>query len=131
MCLCSNSEVHLKQTFKIDVFICKIRSILEVDFQNLCIYVQTQKYTGSRYSKLLYFFSNSEVYLKQTFNIDVFILNRLSKLTYLSWNSKVFLKQTFNFDVFILKLISILGMDFLIYVFMFKLRSILWGIIEV
>ena len=48
--------------------------ILEVDFLNLCNYVQTQKYTGSRFSKLMYFFSMLEVYFKSTFNIDVFML---------------------------------------------------------
>ena len=29
-----------------------------------CIYVQTQKYTRSRFSKLMYFFSILKVYLK-------------------------------------------------------------------
>ena len=43
MYLSSNSEVYFKQTFNIDVFIFKPRSILEVDFRNLSIYVQTQK----------------------------------------------------------------------------------------
>ena len=43
MYLSSNSEVYLKQTFNIDVFIFKLRSILEVDFLNLSIYFQTQK----------------------------------------------------------------------------------------
>ena len=40
------------------------------------IYVHTQKYTGNRFSKL----------------------SRLSKLMYLSLNSEVYLKQTFNID---------------------------------
>ena len=34
-------EVYLN----IDVFILKLKNILEVDFQNLCIYLQTLKYT--------------------------------------------------------------------------------------
>ena len=44
--------------------VCKLRSILEVDFLNLFIYAQTQKYTSIKLSKLIYLFSNSEVYLK-------------------------------------------------------------------
>ena len=60
-------------------------------------YVQTQKYTGSTFSKSVYSLSNSEVYMKQNFNIDAFIL----------------------------KLRSILELDFLNYVFIFKFRSIL------
>ena len=51
-------------------------SILEVDFVNLCIYVETQKYTRSTFSKLMYFFSVLEIYL----NIDVFILKLKSIL---------------------------------------------------
>ena len=53
-------EVYLN----IDVFILKLKNILEVDFQNLCIYLQTLKYTWSRLSILMYLFWNSEVYLK-------------------------------------------------------------------
>ena len=89
----------------------KLRSILQVDFLNRCIYFQTQKYTGSRLSKLMHLRSNLEVYRKYTFNIDVFILklqkytsSRLSKLMYIFSNPEVYLKQTFNIDVFILKL---------------------------
>ena len=37
----SDSDVYLKYTFKIYVFIVKLRSILEVDFLNLQIYIQT------------------------------------------------------------------------------------------
>ena len=74
MYLCSNSEVNRKSIFQIDVFLYKLRSIPEVDFQYRCIYFETQKYTQSRLSKLMYLSSNFEVYLKQTFNIDVFIL---------------------------------------------------------
>ena len=36
-----------------DAFIFKVRTILEVDFLNLCFYVQTQNYTSSRLSKLM------------------------------------------------------------------------------
>ena len=43
--LLSDSGVCLKLTLWIDVFISKVRSILEEDFLNWCIYVQTQKYT--------------------------------------------------------------------------------------
>ena len=66
MYLSSKFEVYLKQTFNIDVFILKLWGILEVDFLNLWIYVQTQKYIWSRFPKINYFFSNSEVYLKYT-----------------------------------------------------------------
>ena len=58
MYLSSNTELYLQQTVNIDVFILKLRSILEVDFLNLPIHLS----------------SNFKVYLKQTFNIDVFIL---------------------------------------------------------
>ena len=57
-----------------------VRSILEVDFQNLQIYIQTQKYTWRGLSKLMCLSSNFEVYLKQTFNIDAFILKLWSIL---------------------------------------------------
>ena len=40
------------------VFLFWLRSILKVDFQNLCIYYQTQKYTLSRFSKLTNLHSN-------------------------------------------------------------------------
>ena len=41
MYLFSDSEVYLKQNFKIYVVVAKLRSILEVDFLNLQIYIQT------------------------------------------------------------------------------------------
>ena len=63
----SNWEVYLKWTFNTDVFTFKLRSILEVDFLNLCIYVQIQKHAGSRFFKLMYFISKSEVYLWYVF----------------------------------------------------------------
>ena len=47
MYLCSNSEVNRKSIFQIDVFLFKLRSIPEVDFQYRCIYFETQKYTQS------------------------------------------------------------------------------------
>ena len=114
MYLFSNSEVYLRWTFFTYIFMFKLRSILQRDFlnrciyfqtqkytwSNLCIYVSTQKYTGSRFSKLMYFF-NWEVYLKYAFNIDVFILklqnytwSRLSKFMYISSNPEIYLKQT-------------------------------------
>ena len=52
MHLFSKSDVYVY------VFMFKLRSILEVDLLNLCIYVQTQKYTGNGLFKLMYFFSN-------------------------------------------------------------------------
>ena len=51
MYISSHPEVYLKQTFNIDVFVLKLRSILEVDVLNLWIYVQTQKYIRSRFPK--------------------------------------------------------------------------------
>ena len=118
----------------------KLRSILQVDYLNRCIYFQTQKYTWSRLFKLMYLCSNSEVYRKQIFQIDVFFVSffkhksmfevyfqhwciyfetqeytwsRLSKLMYISSHPEVYLKQTFNIDVFVLKLRSILEVDVL------------------
>ena len=66
------------------VFLFWVRSILEVDFQNLCIYCQTQKYTLSRLSKLTNLHSKLEVYLKYTFWIDAFFSD-----------SEVYLRWTF------------------------------------
>ena len=42
----SHPEVYFKQTFNINVFV-----LLEVDFLNLWIYGQTQKYIRSRLPK--------------------------------------------------------------------------------
>ena len=89
---------------------------------NLCIYVQTQKYTWSRFSKLMYLLSNSEVYYVQT---QKYTGSTFSKSVYSLSNSEVYMKQNFNIDAFILKLRSILELDFLNYVFIFKFRSIL------
>ena len=47
----SKLEAYLKYTFWIGVLFFKFRSIPEMDFLNLCIYIQTQKYTLSRFSK--------------------------------------------------------------------------------
>ena len=75
----SKLEVYFKYTFWIDAFF-KLRSMLLIDFPNRCIYFQNQKYTWSRLYKHMYLSSNFEVYLKQTFNIDVFILKLWSVL---------------------------------------------------
>ena len=61
---CSNSDVYLRKPFSIYVFVFRRRGILDVDFQNRCIYFETQKYAWSRFSKLTYLSSNSEVCLK-------------------------------------------------------------------
>ena len=60
--------------------------MLEVDFENLRVYFQPQKCRGSRFCKLLYFFSNLEAYVKYTFNIDIFIfkLGSLLEVEFLS-----------------------------------------------
>ena len=52
----------------------------EVEFPSLGIYIETQKYNWSILSKLMYFFSNPEVCLKWTFNVDTFIFKLRSKL---------------------------------------------------
>ena len=96
----------------------KSRNILEKDFLNWCIYLQTQKYTWSRLLKLMYLCINSKLYKKYIFHFDVFLFklwsilevvfqywyiyfetlkytwSRLSKLMYLSANSEVYLKYT-------------------------------------
>ena len=66
------------------VFLFWVRSILEVDFQNVCIYCQTHKYNWNRLSKLTNLHSKLEVYLKYTFWIDAFFSN-----------SEVYLRWTF------------------------------------
>ena len=70
----------------------KLRSILQVDFLNLRIYVQTQKYTESRFSKLMYFFSNLEVYFKGAEATCVKISTEIKKC--------FLLKDMLNFNVF-------------------------------
>ena len=48
----SKLEVYLKHTYRIDAFsFFKLKSILEVDFLNLYICIQTQKYTSNRLCK--------------------------------------------------------------------------------
>ena len=61
-------------------FLFNLKIILEVDLQYLYIYFETQKYFWSRLFKLMYLSLNSEVYLKQVFNVDVFILKLWSIL---------------------------------------------------
>ena len=79
----SKLEVYLKYTFWIDAFfsdsevevdflnlcIFKLRSILQRDFLNRCIYFQTWMYTWSRLSMLMYLCSNSKVF-RNTFFIS-------------------------------------------------------------
>ena len=45
MYLCSNSKVYTKYIFKINAFLFKPTSKLEAYFLNVCIYLQTLKYT--------------------------------------------------------------------------------------
>ena len=52
------------------VFLFWLRSMLEEDFQNLCIYCETQKHTWSRLSKLTNWHSSIEVYLKYIYFLD-------------------------------------------------------------
>ena len=85
MYLCSNSEVYIQEVdFPNWCISFKLRSILEVDFLNLCIYLETfwsrlkadfhywcicfeaLKYTWSRLSKFMYLSPNWKVYLKYT-----------------------------------------------------------------
>ena len=60
----SNSDVCLRKPFSNYVFVFRLRGIREVGFQNRRIYFETQKYTWSRFSKLMYLSSYSEVCLK-------------------------------------------------------------------
>ena len=62
----------LEECFNVDIFILKLRSKLEVDFLNWCIYFQTQKYIWSTLSKLIYLSLHSEVYKKWLFHFYVF-----------------------------------------------------------
>ena len=120
MYLCSNSEVYTgRRFFKIDVFLFNLRSILEVDFLNLWIYVQTQKYIEVDFLNNLS--SNSGVYLKYT------SFQKKSWSTY-----KVLLKYKkvhFHFfSVFILHLYFSLGSSLKAY-FYWTLR--VWSINDV
>ena len=117
MYLCSNLEVYRKYVFQIEVFLFNIRIILDVDFQYSCIYFETQKYTWSRLSRLMYLLWT----LKYTWS-------RLSILMYLFWNSKVYILEVdFQIYEFMWKLRSvfIFEVDFLNKLLLFKLRSIL------
>ena len=99
MYLSSNSEVYLKQTFNIDVFILKLWSIIEVYFPNLWIYVQTQNIFEVDFQNKLFIFKLGS------------ILDFISKKS--RTINKVLLKykqSTFGFfSVFILHLYSFLG----------------------
>ena len=100
----SNSELYLK-TFDIDVLVFALRSVFEIDFQNLCIHVRLQVYIWSRFPKWLYFFLNSKVYLKYTsFQHKSKSINELL-LKYKQSTSLIF----FFFFVFILCLYFFLG----------------------
>ena len=78
--LFSNSEKYMWSILLQLMYMFKLRSIQEVYFPNWCFSFQTQKHAWIRLSKLMYLFWNSEVFLKQTFNIDVFILKLISIL---------------------------------------------------
>ena len=100
-----------------NLFIVKLlRSILEVDFLNLNIYIFTQKYTWIILSKLIYFFSKSELVrnifsklmsflkkLRSILEVDLqhwciffqtlkYTRSRLLKLVYLCSNLEVYRK---------------------------------------
>ena len=74
--------------FPVNVFLFKLRSIIEVGIQYSCIYFETQKHTWGRLSKFMYLTSNSRDFL--------FI-----KLIYLCSNSEVYRKQIFKLMYFI------------------------------
>ena len=99
MYLCSNSKAYRKLIFQIDIFLFKLRTILEVDFCYRCIYFETQKNTWSRLSKLMNLSSNS-------------------------WNYLQILEADFQCWCIYFKLRSIFEEDFLNNVFLSKLRSI-------
>ena len=65
----------------------KLGSILEVDFLYLCIYVQTQKYAGSRFSKLMKFLLKLRSILEVDF-LNLCIYFQTQKYT-ASWFSKL------------------------------------------
>ena len=60
-------QVYFELVLEMHLYFFSNSSIFEVDFQNLCIYWQTQKYNWSRLSKLTNLHSNLEKYLKYTF----------------------------------------------------------------
>ena len=74
----------------------------------MLFYIQTQKYAGIRFSRLMYFFSNLEVYLLEVdfqywyiyiyFETQKYTWSRLI-LVYWFWNPEVYMKQTFNMDL--------------------------------
>ena len=110
------SKVYLKQTFKIYVFLVKLRSILEADFLNLQIYIQSQKYTWSILFELMHFlrcifevdFLNLCIYVQT----QKYTSSRLSKQTCLFSNQEAYLKQTFYTYAFMFKLRSMQEVDF-------------------
>ena len=76
----------------------KLGSITEVDFL-LCIYVQAQKYTGHRFSKLMYFLFNLRSILEVAcLNLCIYVQtwkyrgSRFSILRYFFSISEVYLK---------------------------------------
>ena len=99
MYLSLNSEEYFKQTFNIDVFILKLWNILEVDFLNLWIYLQTQKYIWSRFPKYIYIFFQTQKYT--SFQKKWRSINKVL----LKYKESAFL----FFSVFILRLYFLLG----------------------
>ena len=91
--VCSNSEVYRKQIFQMDVISFQTQKcgqlyiyLKQTFYKLIVMYLQvdlSSKYTGSRFSNLMSFFSFLEVYLKQTFNpgIDSWI-QELGQLGY-------------------------------------------------
>ena len=99
------------------VFLFWLKSKLEVDFQTLCIYCQTQKYTWSRLSELKILHSNLEVYFKYFF----------FKLMHLFSNSELILEVDFLNLCIMFKLRIILPVDFLNRCIYFQIQKYTWN----
>ena len=105
ICISFLTQVYLKQTFKIYVFLVKHRSILEINFLNLYTYLH----------------SNLEVYLKYTFWIDAFIfklrgileVDFLNLCIYVQAQKHASSRLSKLMHISIFKLRSILEVDFL------------------
>ena len=107
----SKKEVYLKQTSSVlmYIFMLKLISILEEDFLNFCIYLQS---SCKNITSL-----NSDVYFKQTFSTDKFSV-RLWSIREVDFLNLCFYVQTLK---------SILE----VYFISTKVRKYKWSIIEI
>ena len=134
MYIFSNSEVHLKWIFWIYVFMFKLRSILQVDFLNWCIYFQIQKYTWSRFLNL-YIYVQTLKYTWSRFSILIYLFMKLKSILEVDFSNLCIYVQIkkytwkkfskLNSCIYMFKLRYIFEADFLNTIFLFKVRSIL------